>query len=290
MLQSMTGYSRLVKQTPRGGIAVELRSTNHRYLEVDVRLPEGLTSYEADVTQLVRAQLRRGRVDVTVAIQSPKTGKQIVLDEALAEAYYRALSGLKKRFALKGEITLDVLAHPLLLNAKDGRANQPDLWPVVRQTVQAAIRELAVTRQAEGQRLIRDIRANMQTIAKRAKSIRSALPKSMAQQKHRLGERLRTLMGNGGSLTTGQLHEALALVKDVDVNEELVRLDSHLTHMEQTLKTQQPMGKKLDFISQELMREANTLGAKANDSTIVRFCIEIKGAIEKIREQAQNLE
>ncbi len=288
----MTGYSRVSQPTPHGTVTVEIRSTNHRFLEVEQRVPDGLAGFEGELAQVIRKHVRRGRVDVTVTLQPTKRAtRRLLFDEQLAQTYYESLVELKSRFGLRGEITLDqLLSHPNLLNVKDERAKPHELWPAIRQGAQAALRELLTMRRTEGERLVRDIRAQAQLIAKRVSAIRTHLPKSMAQQKHRLWDRLRGLMGSAVVMSAAQVHEALLLLKDVDVHEELVRLESHLTHIEQALSSQQAVGKKLDFISQELTREANTLGAKANDRTVIRYVIEIKGAIEKIREQAQNLE
>ena len=146
-------------------------------------------------------------------------------------------------------------------------------------------------RRAEGRRLVKDIRAQLRAITQRLVMIRARLPKSAAQQKQRLQQRLKTVLGEtAAASSSARIHEALALIKDTDIHEELVRLDSHLTQADQILSKQSSVGKTLDFIAQELMREANTMGAKANDAVIARCVIEIKGAIEKIREQAQNLE
>ncbi len=288
----MTGYSRVTRQSPLGAVTVELRGTNHRYLEIDQRVQDGLSGFGGEISQLIKRHLLRGHVDVIVSVQPPKSGaRRLFFDEQFARSYYEALVELKDRFGLKGDVTLDhLLSNPRVLNTKDENIKREELWPVVQQGLEAALRALIAFRRAEGGRLIKDIKQQMNIIARNVAAIRKHLPRGIAAQKQRLGERFKTLT-SGASITPSHVHEALLLLKEVDVNEELVRLESHLTHMEQTLKVQQQsVGKKLDFISQELQREANTLGAKANDGIIVRYCIEIKGAIEKIREQAQNLE
>jgi len=292
MIQSMTGYSRQARQTPAGSVVVEVRSTNHRYLEIDHRLPEGLAGVEAEIGQLVRRHVRRGRVDVTVTIQSPKGAtRRALFDEDLVESYHQSLEQLKTKFRLQDPVRLDhLLAHPRIFSVRDGEDARRQWWASIKQTLESALRALIVTRRQEGARLVKDIRAQVDLITRNLAAIRKQLPKGSAQQKQRLGERLKELAGSSGSLTPSHIHQALLLIRDVDVNEELVRLESHLIHLQQSLKGLQSVGKKVDFISQELMREANTLGAKANDGAIVRHCIEIKGAIEKIREQAQNLE
>ena len=288
----MTGFSRVSKQTPLGTITIELRSTNHRYLEVDPRMPDGFSGFEGELVQLIRGLVKRGRIEANVSIQAGRNGgKRIQLDEALADSYYLTLLQVKQRFGLRGDVTLEqLLSHPSILTLKDERSRRQELWPAIQQTTQLAVQQLLAMRRSEGKRLVKDLRSLLALIAKRVKGIRAQLPKQVAAQKRRLGDRLKSLLGASATMTTGQIHEALTLLKDIDVHEEMVRLESHLAHMEQALSGREAVGKKLDFISQELMREANTLGAKANDAQIVQWCIEIKGAIEKIREQAQNLE
>jgi uncharacterized protein (TIGR00255 family) len=215
----------------------------------------------------------------------------VAFDEPLARAYYAKLRQIQARFGVQGAVTLDhLLGLPIVSVVAEQGLEPQASWPAVRQTLQAALRRFVSMRRTEGARLVRDIHAHARAIRSRLKAIRARLPKSMREQQRRLSERIKALLGGAPSLTMAQIQEAAALIKEVDIHEELVRLESHLTHMEQALQRQQPVGKTLDFIAQELMREANTMGAKANDAMIARDVIAIKAAIEKIREQAQNLE
>jgi uncharacterized protein (TIGR00255 family) len=215
----------------------------------------------------------------------------MVVDEALAQAYYASLIELKARFGLKGGVTLDqLLSLPILSAVDDPTLARQALWPTIRQTITSALQGLLAMRRAEGRRLARAVRAHVRLIGNGLVAIRARLPKSLVQQARRLQERLRALFGAASPATSAQIREAVALVKDADIHEELVRLESHLVHMRQALEHRGAVGKTLDFLAQELMREANTIGAKTNDAAIARHVIEIKGAIEKIREQAQNLE
>lgn len=291
MAQSMTGYSRVSRHTPRGMLTVEARSTNHRYLEISQRLPDGCGGLEGQVAQMIRSRLQRGRVDVTVTVQSRRAAaKRVACEAALAEAYHATLLQLKARLGLKGQVTLDhLLALPRLIEVVEESDQHQTMWPAVRRVIEHAVSDLLVMRKREGQRLLKDLRLQGARMRAALKAIRERLPQSAAQQRRRLQERVATLVGGSASVAT-QIQEALAAVKDLDVHEELVRLDSHLAQLQQLLTSGRPIGKTLDFLAQELMREANTLGAKANDAAIVRRVIEMKGAIERIREQAQNLE
>lgn len=292
MLQSMTGYSRLTRHTPHGTVTVEVRSTNHRYLEVTQRLPEGCGDGEGQVTQLIRARLARGRVDVTVAVQARRrAARQVACDLALAKSYDAALRKLRARFKFNDPVTLDhLLAMPRLFDVVEDEGQRQAIWPSVRRAIDEAVAGLVAMRRREGERLLKDLRAQVARMRRALQTIRARLPQSIAQQKRRWQERVASLVGNGSASVTSKIQEALSTVKDVDIHEELVRLDSHLEQLQQLLRSEKPIGKTLDFLAQELMREANTMGAKANDAGIVRRVIELKGAIERIREQAQNLE
>ena len=291
-VHSMTGYGRATRHTPTGRVSVELRSTNHRYLEIDQRLPNSLTALQGRLADLLRGCVRRGRVEMVVTVQADRADRRaVVFDEPLLARYHSALVDLKARFGLKGPVTLEqLLALPQAVSIVEERVPAEHLWDTVRQAADAAVRELIRARQREGARLSTDLRRQLQAIERHLQAVKRRLPKAFEQQRRRLRERLRELLGPTASGSTAQLEQAAALAKDADVNEELVRLDSHLTYMRQALSGGQPVGKRLDFVAQELMREANTMGAKVNDAIAAHHVVEVKSCIEKIREQVQNLE
>ena len=292
MIQSMTGFSRVSHHTAFGAVTVELRSINHRYLEINQRLPDGVSELESEIGQAIRAQVRRGRVDVTATVQGAATKtRRVILDETLIRESLRRLTAVKARYRLKGPITLEhVLMLPHVISVEETQSGAAVQAGPLRRAVQAALRGLVAMRVREGQRLIRDIRAQAKTLARRVRAINARLPRRFAQQQHRFRDRIKTLLGPNPPATTAQIQEAVAFLKDIDINEELVRLESHLQHLAQLLDGAGPIGKQLDFIAQELMREANTIGAKANDARVAREVVAMKEAVEKIREQAQNLE
>ena len=291
-VQSMTGYGRATRRASAGSISVEMRSTNHRYLEVDQRLPNGLSALQARLAELIRGGLRRGRVEVSVAVQLDRWDqRRVTLDERLLQRYHDALVQVKGRFGIKGPLTLDhLLALPQAVTISDERVPTEQLQEPILQAVRTALEELVRSRRREGATLAADVRRQLQTIATHVSAVKRRLPKALEDQRRRLRARLRELLGPSASGSSSQLEQAASLVKDADVNEELVRLESHLDYMRQTLSGHQLVGKRLDFIAQELMREANTLGAKVNDPQATQHVVEIKGCIEKIREQVQNLE
>ena len=291
-IQSMTGYGRATTRTDAGQITVELRSTNHRYLEIDHRMPNGLTALQGRLTELVRRRIRRGRVESIVAVQQDRGEQQrVTFDARLLQRYVTALQEIKDRFKLKGQVTLDhLLALPHAVSVTEERVPAERLWGPLKQTAEAAVEDLVRARTREGGRLVADLRRQLQSIERHARAVKQRLPKAMEQQRKRLQERLRELLGTGAARSSSQIEQAAALVKDADVHEELVRLESHLAYIRQTLSSHELVGKRLDFIAQELMRETNTMGAKVNDAHASQHVVDMKGCIEKIREQVQNLE
>ncbi len=291
-IQSMTGYARATRRTAIGTVTVELRSTNHRYLEIEQRLPNGLTALQGRIGELIREHVKRGRIEALVFIQSSRLDqRRIVFDEPLLSRYHDALLELKSRFGLKGPVTLDhLLSLPHAVSVSEERGPTEELWGALRQTTEAAVRELSHARQREGARLVADLRRQVLAIGQHLSQVKRRLPKASEQQREHLRARLKELLGPSGSSTASRLEEAVALVKEADIHEELVRLDSHLGHVRQRLAAGALVGKHLDFIAQELMRETNTMGAKLNDPQAAHHVVEIKGRIEKIREQVQNLE
>jgi uncharacterized protein (TIGR00255 family) len=292
-MQSMTGYSRVVRRLKRGSITVSIRSTNHRYLEISHRLPEGFSAFEAHLSHLIRGRIKRGRIEISVTIQGQgaSSRKVVSIDEALAKAYYEKLSGLRSKLGIKSEISVEqLLSLPHVMSFTEEEASRQALWSDVRRAIDESIKALIATRKAEGTRLIKDIKSQSALIKNRVSSIKSRLPKAQAEQKKRFQEKVKSILGGPASLNSSQIQEAVALIRETDINEEVIRLQSHLTHLFGVISAGDSVGKKLDFIAQELTREANTIGAKANDYLIARFVVDIKGAIEKIREQSQNLE
>ena len=230
---SMTGYSRVTAHAPQGTVTVELRSINHRFLELETRLPDDLSGFEAEVTQAIKRQLRRGHVEVTLSVQAARAhARRHVIDEALAQACYESLLDLKGRFGLKGAITLEhVLAHPRIFSAAEPRTRNEEAWPTAQRTLQQALQKLVTARRREGARLAADIRTQARTIERQMAAIRRRLPHALTEQRRRLGERIKTVLGNGAAIAPAHPREAAAIIKDTDIHEELVRLESHLVHL-----------------------------------------------------------
>lgn len=292
-IHSMTGYGRAVKRTAAETVTAELRSTNHRYLEIDQRLPNGLAMLQARIAERIRGRVRRGRIEANVTIHAHRAHeRRVVFDDRLLREYHDALVSLKGRFGFKEPVTLGhLLGLPQAMTVSEERVPLERLWEPVQQALDAALADLLQSRQREGAKLTADLRAQLRAIQQHIKAIQRRLPKALAEQRKRLRQRLEELLGHRGAVSGSQLEQAVALLKDADVHEELVRLDSHLAHMQQALvPTSAGIGKRMDFIAQELMRETNTIGSKVNDPVAIQHVVAIKGCIERIREQVQNLE
>jgi uncharacterized protein (TIGR00255 family) len=201
------------------------------------------------------------------------------------------LLSLKSRFATKGPITLEqLLMLPNVVTVSEERMPTEQLQKPLLDAAEGALEALVRTRQREGRRLVQDLRSQAAGIERCVRAIQRRIPRSTKEQEKYLRQRLTQLLGNKTGVLRSQLQEAGTLVREVDVHEEIVRIGSHISHIRQVLANGGEGGRQLDFIAQELTRETNTLGAKANDAEAARFVVEIKGRIEKLREQAQNVE
>jgi uncharacterized protein (TIGR00255 family) len=251
-----------------------------------------LAALQGRVAELVRVGVRRGRVDVTVSVQANRRDRRrVAFDAELLQRYHDALTALKTRFRLKDNISLThLLALPQALTIIEDHAPSEQLAESIARTTQAAVQQLVQTRRREGAKLLADLRRQLRLIHRYAQAVKRRLPKALVEQRRELRQRLRGLLGSGNGHSVSRLEEVVALVKETDIHEELVRIDSHLSHVAQVLTSGQPIGKQLDFIAQELVRETNTMGAKVRDHEAARHVVEIKSCIERIREQVQNLE
>lgn len=304
-LHSMTGYGRAIARAGGVSVTVELRSTNHRYLEIEPRLPGGLSSLEGPVSKAIRGRITRGRVEAFISVQSVRR-KTVAFDRPLLHGYYGALGRLRREFGFKDPVTLDhLLAVPQAVTITERQPTIERVQRPVQAAVHAATEALVQMRRREGERLAQDLRRQLQRIVRHLQAITRRLPRAAKAQRQRLRARLKELLGTDSSVSAAQLEQAASLVKEADVHEEAVRLQSHLSHVQRALvpasavarrrqagpqDAGNSVGKRLDFIAQELLREANTMGAKVNDAEAIQHVIAMKGCIEKIREQVQNIE
>lgn len=293
MIRSMTGYGRRESTTSAGTLVVEVRSVNHRFCEIVVRAPKPFAGLEDRVRKLVGRRVQRGRVDVSVSLQGQRNGtKGLALDRTLAKQYHRALRDLQRELGLPGTVDLSMVAsvRDIVSVTDQPPAHDPRLERAVLRLLSGALSDLDAMRVREGKALARDLTQRIRTIAATADAVERRAPLVVEEHLVRMRARVEKLL-NGGEADTQRLHQELAVYADrSDITEELTRLRSHLAQLDGTMRRRGSIGKTLDFLLQEVGREVNTIGSKANDAEIATQVVEIKAELEKVREQVQNIE
>jgi uncharacterized protein (TIGR00255 family) len=292
MISSMTGFGR--KQAPwqEGSVTVEIRSVNHRFLEVACRLPRSLSHLEEPFKKAAQQVCLRGRIDVTVSLQGGKGRAQaVIVDQALATQYHRALRRLKASLKLRGAIDVALIAGLRdVVALSDQPAEDPALAKLVQKLATQAFHDLGRMRKREGEALAKDMRGRLDTIKAHREAVAARTPHLVQEMFAKMKERIERLVG-GEIPDVARLHQELAVFADRgDITEEMVRLDSHVLQFEHTLNRSESVGKTLDFLLQEMGREVNTMGSKANDAEIAGHVVHMKAELERIREQVQNVE
>jgi uncharacterized protein (TIGR00255 family) len=294
VLKSMTGYGVAERDLPLGKVAVEARSINHKYLDISLRLPRGLFTLEPKVRDLVKKWVSRGRVDLIMRIDpsaSTVPRYRLEADTSLAEEYIRLLNNLREKFGLKGEVTVDHIAGvreivPFLEVKEDTELYGEEIASVTEQ----ALGVLDESRRKEGEVLEVDLMGRLEAVRKLVEEIKDRAPVVVDAYRERLRERVRALL-EGTDFDERRFHQEVAYFAErSDISEEVTRMESHLRQFESKIKEAGPTGRGLDFILQEMNREANTIGAKCTDADISHKVIELKSELDKMREQVQNIE
>lgn len=292
MIKSMTGYGKGEATAPNGTFMVEIRSVNHRYGEISVRMPRMFYAFENEVKRLAASVLKRGKIEISVQWEEAAAASAVPqLDMAAARGYYEAYSRLAK------ELNLPQDAPPAYIMSqkgvmKEGTASvdETELQPQLMAAVQAAVLALDGMRFREGEALADDLAGRRKQIAEWTAQIRERTPQMVLEYRQKLKARLEQLL-DGTEMDESRLAQEVALLADrSDITEELVRLASHFSQFDEALNSVEPVGRKLDFLMQEMNREVNTIGSKSNDSAITTLVIQIKAEMEKMREQVQNVE
>lgn len=292
MISSMTGFGR--KQAPwhDGSVTVEIRSVNHRFLEVACRLPRSLAHLEEPFKKAVQQVCLRGRVDVTVSVQGGKGRAQaVIVDQSLAKQYHQGIRRLKTSLKLSGSIDVALIAGLRdVVALADQPAEDPALAKLVQKLATQAFHDLGRMRKREGEALAKDMRGRLDTIRGHREAVAARTPHLVREMFAKMKERIEKLL-DGEIPDIARLHQELAVFADRgDITEEMVRLDSHMLQFEHTLNRSESVGKTLDFLLQEMGREVNTMGSKANDAEIAGHVVHMKTELERIREQVQNVE
>lgn len=292
MVSSMTGYGRGEALGEGKQITIEIKSVNHRFLETVVRLPRQYSPLEEKVKKLIQEQVSRGRVELFCNFKETGETKRIVkVDKDLAVSYDSALEDLAKSLHISYATDLYRLVElPEVIKVEENEENLDALWLVVQKALVEALEHFTVMRREEGSRLRIDLIHRLDKIAQFSKDIEARQPQTIIEHQEKLTRRISELLAEI-PLDENRLANEVAVFADrVSITEELVRLASHLEQFKSSLDKSEPVGRKLDFLTQELNREVNTIASKANDLEIGKIVVEIKSEIEKIREQVQNLE
>ena len=292
MIRSMTGYGKKDAMSKQGGVTVEIRSVNHRFLEVAVRVPRSLAQLEEPIRKAVQQRCLRGRIDVTVTVHNNGGGlKTVHIDLALAKQYHAALRTLQKTLGMRGTIDISMLAgFRDILSISDQPIDSVHAAKAVLRVLNGALTDLDRMRRREGEALAKDLSVHLDAIRTAKSLVQKKAPGLAREAFDRMTARVQTLL-QGELPDQGRLSQELAMYADrSDLSEELVRLESHMLQFDQTLASKESVGKTLEFLLQEMGREVNTIGSKANDADIAQLVVRMKAELEKLREQVQNVE
>jgi uncharacterized protein (TIGR00255 family) len=290
MIKSMTGYGKGEARCDDRRFVVEVRSVNHRYCDITLRLPRRYALLEGEIRKAVAGRVSRGKVDLTLAMEGGEVAPAALeVNEPLADAYYAVICSLKKRLGLGGDITVrDVVSVPDIITFKEEAPDIEKERPLIEEAINSALDRLEEMKRAEGDALAREIFGRLDRIGRAIDDVERRAPEVVELCKKRLSERVG---GLGYQVDEGRLAQEVAFFADrSDISEELVRLRSHLEQFRAICEAPEPSGRKLDFLIQEINREINTVGSKGSDALISQSVVEVKAELEKIREQVQNIE
>lgn len=294
MIKSMTGFGRSEYTDGKRNITVEIKSVNHRYSDISVKMPRRYSFAEDRVKAVVKSRLKRGKVDVSIMVENiTENDINIKLNEPIARQYFDNLKTLQESFGLNGEITLKLLATmPDVMKAIPDVDDEEEIAKAILIPVEEAAVNLEKMRAVEGEKLAEDLLGRGETIKEILDKIAERAPGVVVDYAAKLRDRITELLaGNAAVPEERILTEAAIFADKCAIDEEITRLNSHLIQLKKIVDSPNDAeGKKLDFLVQEMNREANTIGSKANDITITNYMLEIKSEIEKIREQVQNVE
>lgn len=293
MLKSMTGFGKASEKSPYGKITAEIKTLNHKSLGISCTPFNGFFLLEEKVKKLIETKIHRGKVFVRLTRENmpgQKSFNKILINGDVAKDYLKKIKKLKKDLSVEGDVTVnDIIELPGVIENSSGK-DEDKMWPHMKKALSGALGKLIEYRISEGSRLEKDFLRRLKTINTRIRSVKRYEKQSVKAYRKRLNDSIKDISADA-ELDKGRLETEVALfAKNCDIAEELTRLEGHLTAYKDALSDAKDVGKKLDFIAQEMQREANTIGAKSSDIRISECVIDIKSEIEKIREQIRNIE
>lgn len=293
MIKSMTGFGKGEYSDGKYSVTVEIKSVNHRYADINVKIPRRYSFAEEKIKNQIKSSVSRGKLDVSVLIEALLDGDiSVNLNTGIAEKYISNLKALKESYNLEGEITLELISSmPDVIRAVSDVEDEEEVMSVIGKAVEIAVENLDLMRIKEGKKLAEDLHMRGDLIASYVKKTETKVPETVSNYKEKLNDRISELVSNKIEVPEERiLLEAAIFADKTNITEELVRLDSHIRQLHDILSSDGSNGKKLDFLVQEMNREANTIGSKVSDIEMTGNVIEIKSEVEKIREQVQNVE
>lgn len=292
MVNSMTGFGRGEAWGLGYHFSLEVKSVNHRFLEILVKMPRNFSLLEENIRKVIQDRVNRGRIEVYVNVKETEEKRRLAkVDKELALSYDNSLKELAQLLntAYKSDI-YSLVTLPEILSIEDEETDVKALWPILEVALQGALAEVEQMRQNEGARLFKDLLSRLDLLRDLQRTVLSRAPLVVTEYRERLRERLAVLLADMSFDETRLMMEVALFADKASIEEELVRLESHFEQFEKAFHSSEPIGRKLDFLVQEMNREINTIGAKANDLIISHQVVEGKSELEKIREQIQNIE
>ena len=293
MIKSMTGFGRCEVSDGERKFTVEMKGVNHRYLDANIRMPKKLNFFESAIRNLLKKSVQRGKVDIFITYEDLSESQvSLKYNEKLAEEYLTYFKKMEESFSLENDIRVSTLSrYPEVLTMEEQLMDEEELWNGLKKALDGAIKQFVETRALEGENLKTDIINKLDGMLKLVDVIEERSPQIVAEYREKLETKVHELLEDT-QIEEGRIAAEVVIFADkICTDEEVVRLRSHILHMKETLQSEESgIGRKLDFIAQEMNREANTILSKANDLEISNIGIELKTEIEKVREQIQNIE
>lgn len=292
MIKSMTGFGRCEVQKDSRKFTVEMKGVNHRYLDVNIRMPKKLNFFESGIRTLLKSYATRGKVDIFITYEDTSQAQvSVKYNSVLAGEYLKYLKQMEEEFGLENDVRVSTLARfPEVFTMEEHSVDEEELWNGLKEALEGAFEQFVETRTAEGQNLKKDILDKLDLLEELVGYIEERSPQIVAEYRTKLEDKVRELLADTQMEESRIAAEVILFADKICTDEEVVRLKSHITHMRNTLEEDEGIGRKLDFIAQEMNREANTILSKANDISVSDHAISLKTEIEKIREQIQNIE
>lgn len=292
MIRSMTGFGRCEIQSGEKKFTVEMKGVNHRYLDVNIRMPKKLYFFETAIRSYLKKYIQRGKVDIFVTYEDLSEGQMsLKYNEALASEYLDYFRQMEEKFGLENDVRISALSrYPEVFTMEEQDVDEEEMWNGLREALDGACVQFVSARETEGEKLREDLIGKLDDMKAVVEKIEERSPQILSEYREKLEEKVKELLADTQIDESRIAAEVVLFADKICTDEEIVRLKSHIDHMKSTLQAGEGIGRKLDFIAQEMNREANTILSKSNDLEVSNHAIELKTGIEKVREQIQNIE